>query len=183
MLVYDTGPGSTCYLWVQLATQDDILEREDDARAFLLGDPPEANFDVVARATMRQFYLAMQADFPPPQEFSGPLEFYGREQVAGRRGLPDADAVDMWNLNDEGDWELVGVQNAGDWKEWAILWSLHLLWRRKAGSAEDPLLARSEGYRLDAERAWKMVRVQVDRDYDALPDRQLNIRTPRLRRG
>ncbi len=172
-------------LHLQLATLDDICEREDDAKAFLLSDPPEVNFDVVALATMRQFYLNFQSIYPPPQRSRDPLAFPGSSplQVSGRRGLPDIDSVDLWRLNSEGDWEITGLQNAGDWKEWAIAWSLHLVWKRRAGSSDDPMLKRSMGYKVEARDAWMSVPVLVDSNLDRLPDRQIRTRTPKFRRG
>lgn len=181
----DTSEITGIELWVQLATLADIAEREDDARGFFLGDPPEVNFDVVALATMRKFYLGMQANFPPPQRTSAPLAFLDSSptQKAGRRGLPDSDGIDLWALNVENDWELVGLQNVGDWKEWAILWSLHLIWKRKAGGSEDPLFIRSESYKQEAKEAWRGVPVQVDIDHDKTPDREIVVETPLLERG
>lgn len=171
-------------LWVQLATLADISEREDDARAFFTEDPPERNFDVVALATMRQFYLNVQALFPPPQREVDPLALRAeREQIAGGSGRPDSDGPDLWALNGEGDWELVGLQNVSDWKEWAILWSLSILWKRKAGSAEDPMRERAAGYADDAAEAWAIVPVLVDKLRDRTPSRQVRRRAPLIRRG
>lgn len=176
---------STTRLWLELATMDDVMEREDDARTFLLRDPPEVNFSVISLAVMRRFYLLMQADIPPPQSTADPLSFPGTSpiQISGRRGLPDVDGTLLWTLNRENDWELTGLQNAGDWKEWAITYALHWLWKRKGGSQDDPNIARAAALLAEANDEWTIPPILVDADADRTPDREVRIRTSRLRRG
>ena len=67
-----TAATSTVVLYVQLATTQDLVEREERLRQFLLRDPPEIDFEVVARATLRAFYLGIQADYPPPVRLADP---------------------------------------------------------------------------------------------------------------
>lgn len=172
-------------LFVALATDKDI-ERRDDRIGGLLGESPaELNFSDVWDLTMREFYLRIQADYPPPAFVSDPLRFPGTGQVqtAGRRGLPDVDAIYLWHLNSEGDWELKGLDNPGDWRTWATLYSLHLIWDRKARSGDDELLARADRYLQDADRSWAMVPVLIDADGDRVPERAVRIRSMYIERG
>ena len=162
-------------LWVWLATLRDIEERESDAAAFFRGSAAMCPFETIALACMRQFYLNMQAIFPPPQRSGAPLALHGTGpgQIAGKRGLPDLDAVEFWSLNPEGDWELVGLQNAADFKEWAIAWCLGLIWKRQAGSMDDPVLRRSQLYHEEAADQWNLLPFQVDFERDGSPDREV----------
>jgi hypothetical protein len=168
-------------IWVQLATLADIEEREDDAGAFFRGSAAICSYDVIGRACMRQLYLNVQALFPPPQRAGAPLSLHGTSsvQIAGRRGLPDLDAPAFWSLNGEGDWELVGLQNVSDFKEWAIAWSLGLIWKRRAGSADDPMLRRSQLYFEEARDQWVLLPYLVDMDRDGTPEREVR-RSPRV---
>lgn len=185
VVVTSDAATSTVVLWVQLASEEDLREAEDDAQVFRLNDPPEVSFAKVAKRTMAQFYLLMASHYPQPQRMVDPLSYNGIEsgQVSGKSGLPDRDSQDMWTLNSEGDWELTGLQNPGDYKEWAIAWSLWLLWKRKAGSADDPVYGRALGYKDEAGEQWALVRPQVDSDRDGTPSRQIRRRTPTIRRG
>lgn len=172
-------------LIVQLATLEDLEEAEDKVTTFFTEDPPEQDFNNVARRVMSQFFKNIQRDFPPPQRDRAPFDLPSASpvQIDGARGRPDVDAVEIWSLNVENDWEIVGIQNPTDWKEWALNWTLYLLWKRKAGSAEDPMLARSETYRLQANSDWRDVPVLIDRSLDRTPDRQIRRRSRTISRG
>jgi len=172
-------------VFVALATDLDIERRDDRIRGLLGEDPAECDFSAVWDFVIREFYVRIQANFPPPAFVSDPLRFPGSGQVqtAGRRGLPDVHAIHLWHLNGEGDWELKGLENPGDWRTWATLYSLHLIWDRRARSGDDELVARADRYLSDSDRAWSMVPVLVDSDGDSVPERQVKTRSSYLTRG
>lgn len=172
-------------LFVALATDGDIERRDDRIKGLLGEEPAECDFSAVWDLTIREFYIRIQADFPPPAFVGDPLKFPGTSpvQTQGRRGMPDVHAIHLWHLNGEGDWELKGLENPGDWRTWATLYSLHLIWDRHARSGEDEIVARSDRYLQDSDRAWRMVPVLVDSDGDQVPERQVKTRTMYLERG
>ena len=184
-LVEDNAASSGVTIWVQLATLDDLKEREGDVDAFFTGSAALCPFETISRACMRQLYLNIQSLFPPPQRSAPPLSLRGAgpRQVAGRRGLPDLDATDFWSLNPEGDWELVGLQNISDFKEWAIAWSLGLIWKRKAGGDNDEMLKRSKSYFEEASDQFSLLPFLADFDRDGTPEREVRRTTPLIRRG
>jgi len=183
-LVAENTASDQVAIVVQLASLEDISRREEDAAAFFQGTAPILRFNTIAEACMRQLYLNVQATFPPPQRASAPLGLYSsNRQTAGKKGLPDVDAADFWSLNPEGDWELTGLQNVADFKEWAIAWTLAEMWERRAGSVDDPVLARSELYRDKASEQWALLPFLVDYDGDGTPEREVRRSTPLLGRG
>lgn len=184
-IISENTQSSVVGLFASLATFDDLRARDDRLREFLLRDPPEADFREVELATLRQFYLRIQADFPPPVGVGDPLAFPGTASIVeqGRRGIPEVYAYYLWSLNTEGDWELVGLENPGDFREWAILHSLAVIWERRARSREDPVLERAMLYHEQARSAWSLVPVLVDVDLDSLPERPVKRRTRYLERG
>ena len=182
--VESNAASASVIIWVQLATLADVEEAEDDAAAFFQGTAAIYPFAIVGRACMRQLYLNVQALYPPPQRAGAPLSLYGTgPQVAGKRGLPDRDATSFWSLNSEGDWELVGLQNIADFKEWAIAWSLGFIWKRRAGGSDDQLLERAQGYFEDAVQQWGLLPFLVDCDGDGAPERQVRRSSGLIGRG
>lgn len=184
-LAASNSASASVVIWVQLASLEDITEREDDAQAFFKGSSAMCQFEVISRACMRQLYLNIQALFPPPQRAGAPLSLHGTGplQIAGKRGLPDIDATEFWSLNPEGDWELVGLQNIADFKEWAIAWSLGLTWKRRAGGADDRMLKRSVAYFEEARDQWSLLPFMVDFDHDGTPEREVRRSSRMIGRG
>ena len=172
-------------LFLALATDRDIEQRDDRIAGLRGEEPDEVDFQAVWSQVMRRFYLGIQADFPPPQFASSPLHFPGASptQIQGKRGQPDVHAILLWHLNGEGDWELKGLQNPGDWRDWAILYSLFLIWDRKARSGDDGLVTRADRYLIDADRAWKMVPILLDSDGDQAPEREIRTKSVYINRG
>jgi len=134
---------------------------------------------------MREFNTRMAATFPPPVGIGDPLSWAPSGQEQGNRGLPDASAEYFWSLNRWGEWEITGLQNPGDYREWAIQQTLARVYYRKAraGDAEDPWWSRYLVAQDDADRLWGMIRPSVDVDQDGLPDRAPVVRSTRIRRG
>ena len=172
-------------LFVALATDRDIERRDNRINGLLSEEPAECNFEAVWDLTIREFYLRIQADYPTPMSVSDPLRFpgAGQVQIQGARGMPDVYALDLWRINGEGDWELKGLQNPGDWRTWATLYSLFLIWDREARSGDDNLIQRAQLYLDDSEKAWRRIPVLVDQDGDAIPEVQTRIRSAYLTRG
>ncbi len=172
-------------VYLALATDRDIEKRDDRIRGLLGEEPAEGDFRAVWELVIREFYLRIQADVPPPSFVGDPLRFPGTssQQTAGRSGLPDIRGVDLWHLNGEGDWEIKGLENVVDWRTWAIEYSLWLIWDRKARSGEDEIVARANRYLEDAKDSWQRVPYMVDSDRDEIADRPLTIRSMTLERG
>lgn len=172
-------------VFVALATQKDLERREDRVSGLLGEDPFELDFSAIYHEVMREFYTNIQATFPPPSYVGDPLNFPGTAPVVtqGNRGMPEVHALFLWYQNGEGDWELKGLENPGDWRTWAILYSLHLIWDRKARSGDDNIQARADRFLEDARRAWKKVPVMIDSDGDQVPERTVHTRTMYLERG
>lgn len=168
-----------------LAGIRDIEGAEDRLPAMRLRNPVEVDFDTIRLRVMQAFYRKFQALFPPPVSMSGPLDFAGSSplQLQGKSGLPDITAVDLWRMNNEGDYELVGLQNPGDYREWYVMQVLADIWRRKAGSEADPAFQKALFYDEKAKMAFKEVFPQVDIDRDGRPERPVRRRTGSMRRG
>lgn len=184
-VITDNAQNDNLTLWVELATLDDLRDREDQVISFFEGSAPLMRFRTISLACMRQLYLNIQAIYPPPQRAGAPLSLYGTSpaQIRGQGGLPDPDAQDFWSLNPEGDWELVGLQNIADFKEWAIAWSLGLTWKRRAGSVEDPVLKRAQLYFEEAAEQWSLLPFLVDFDRDGTPERKVRRASGLISRG
>jgi len=175
----------TFTVFLALATDQDLERRDDRISGLKLEDPAEEDFRDVWVEAMREFYIRIQSLYPPPAFVSDPLRFpgTGQTQTPGRLGLPEATSVALWHLTAEGTWELKGLENPTDWRTWAILYCLQVIWERKARSGDDGLLERAARYQEEAERAWERVPVMVDTDRNAVPERILQIRTMTLERG
>lgn len=173
-------------LWLWLASTQDLQEREDALLDWGLNtQPEEATLAAIHRATMRGFLLRLRDEYPTPSRAESLQRYPGTSPWVdpGRRGAVPVEVYYMWGLNVENNWELVGLQNPGDWREWAICHALSLVWRRRSRGADDPLEAKAEGYDRLAREEWSRVRAQIDTDYDATPDRPARTRSIRLGRG
>lgn len=161
----------------------DIREYDDRAEEMLING--EVDFEVALRQMMRAFLLQMAAEYPPPPGVSPPLRFVQTEIEEGVRGTPEWGAQYFWSLAGNGEWEMTGLQNPSDYRNWAIYKTLELVYDRKARSGDltDAVFARARYFEDRAMKAWKQARPWVDFDGDLLPDRQPKNRTPKLRRG
>ena len=134
---------------------------------------------------MRQFLVHFASIYPPPPGVSAPLRFTATEIEDGREGTPEWAAQYFWSLSGEGEWEMTGLQNAGDYRTMAVYKTLSIIYERKAraGDGTDPVFSRMEHFKERAMKAWYETRPWVDIDGDNLPDRAPKTRTSRLRRG
>ena len=172
-------------VYLALATDRDIEKRDDRIRGLLGEEPAECDFRAVWELVIREFYLRIQADIPPPSFTADPLRFpgTGSQQTGGRSGLPDLHALDLWHLNGEGDWEIKGLENVSDWRTWATEYSLWLIWDRKARSGEDEIGARADRYLADSRDSWQRVPYMIDSDRDEVADAPITIRSMTFERG
>lgn len=172
-------------VFVAFAGVRDIEGAEDHLGAMRLQEPTEVDFDSIRLRVMQRFYVLMQSVFPPPVAMQGPLDFADASpiQLRGSMGLPDITAVDLWSMNNEGDWELTGLENPGDYRLWFVAAALEDIWRRRAGSGADPAFQKAVYYEQRAMELFKQVLPNVDIDRDGLPERPVRRRTGTLRRG
>lgn len=176
---------ATLTLYVGLCGHEDIREHDDRINQLLEEDPAESDFYAVIRQALAQFLVLVQERYPPPVRVGDRLRYPGTAsmQEAGKFGLPEIHAVDLWALNSEGDWELVGLQNPTDYRQWAVYESLARIWRRRARSEEDPIMGRSRDYQAMADAEFERIPVVVDSDRDLLPEREVERRSVRWRRA
>lgn len=175
---------SSIVMSLALASEQDIFERED--RAKVMVNSERINFADILRATSRAFYTRIAERFPPPVSVGRSLGFPGSSpaQEAGRFGRPDAAAYYVWGMNVERAFELVGLNNPTDYREWAIQDSLARIWQAKAGGgAEDPMLSRAAWHIRSANDEWARITPWVDIDGDGGADRPARTKGIRLRRG
>jgi len=171
----------TVYYW--LCNGQDLREFDDEAESMLIEG--EVDFNVPLRECMRQFLIMLASIHPPPPGISPPLRFVATEIEDGREGTPEWVSQFFWTLTGTGDWELTGLQNATDYRSWAIYKTLEILYdrRARAGDTSDPVYTRARFFEQKAKELWYSIRPWVDIDRDQLPDRQPKIRSHRLRRG
>lgn len=183
--VYVNGgaSGTGRVLTLALASEQDLRERDDRIQGLLLDG--ESDFSVVLKATSRHFLTLMARRFSPHVTLGSPLRFMGGSPIVpqSKEGDPDQTSEFLWTLTGEGVFDLTGLQNPEDYREWAIYDSLSRVWRRKVRGADDPMLGVSEYYRGLAEHLWVDLVPWIDIDNDVLPDRPARIRSVRIRRG
>lgn len=178
-------------VYLTLAGNQDLVDHDDRIGHLLLeadasiGQTAETDFYKVLFQTSGEFYRRMKERYPPPVRTADPLRYPGTaSQVeAGRKGLADIASADLWLLNDEGDWELTGLQNPGDWRQWAVYETLARIWRRKGRSGEDAVITRSDQYQALAEIEFDRILPEVDVDRDSLPERQVKRKGRMFRRS
>lgn len=165
---------ATITLFPQLCSQEDIREREDRALELLLEDPAETALTSILTAVSRAFLLEFSNRYPPPSRSSNTLRLSGTtlSVESGSLGELDQIAQSLWALNGESDWELVGLQNPGDYREWAILQSRAIAWDRRGRGEEDTVTARGASLFRQADRAFNRVQPLVDVDRDTTPERE-----------
>jgi len=171
-------------LSLMMASELDLSEREDRLRSMLNVD--RVNFADISRATSRAFYTKMSERFPPPVSIGRSLGFPGSspDQEAGRFGRPDAAAFYLWTMNGEGAFEMTGLVNPTDYREWAIQDSLSRIWQAKAGGgAEDPMLSRAAWHIRAANDEWARITPWVDIDANGTPDRPARTKSVKIRRA
>ena len=98
-------------LFLALATQLDLEERDNRLRGLLLED--EVDFSVIMKATSREFLTLMSARFPPSVSLGSPLRFMGGSPLVpqGKHGDPD-------QVSAESGRAACGRQSAPSWRGW-----------------------------------------------------------------
>tara|TARA_Y100001972_G_C7662553_1_gene334401 strand:+ start:2626 stop:3435 length:810 start_codon:yes stop_codon:yes gene_type:complete len=170
-------------LILALATDLDLRERDD--RLYGLHIEGETDFSVILTATSREFLTKIASKYPPTVNMGAALRYPGATPAvpSGSSGEPSSLTEFMWTLRTDGVWDLTGMQNPEDYKEWAIYDGLFRIWQRKVRSEEDPTLGVAIYYRRLADACWEKIMPWVDIDYDTLPDRPARVRSVRMRRG
>lgn len=174
-------PGMEIRVW--LCSEEDLRENEDALDGLFISGEVRAN--VALRKTVREFLTRMAADYPPPPCSVNPILYTSPIVEGGRRGAVEWTAECFWTLNQRGQWELTGLQNPEDYREWAINQTLAFLYYRKsrAGNPNDPWFSRWQATTMEADRQWSLVKPWLDWDRDTQPDRQPRVRNVRVRRG
>ena len=179
----DISAGQVIILYVYLCDEQDLRESDELVTGLLIAN--EVRFDVLLRKTMREFLTRMGSIFPPPPSIGHPLRWEPPVVEHGSRGDQPWMAQFFWGLNYKGSWEVVGLQNPDDYREWAIQQTLAFGYERKAraGDASDPMFSRFVSKQRQADVLFATIKPWVDVDRDLLPDRQPKIRSQRIRRG
>ena len=175
------GAGSTIVLWVALASPKDLADRDRDITAFQLAD--HHDLWPVVRSTMRTFLIRIQEVFPPVPKTSATLRAYRSPTSRGSRGDVGDLILFLWSENRSGEFELVGLQNPGDWREWAIFDSLTKAWQQNTRGPEGAIGLQAEQYQIQAEREFRRPVARVDVDRDQSPEGPLRTGSFRLERG
>ena len=175
------SPFATLYVW--LCSELDLREQADDLGGLLLKN--ETDFSVPLKQTMREFVTRFSAKFPPPPSVGAPLRWQPSAVEQGNKGEQEYNAQFFYSLNRKGQWEITGLQNPDDYREWAIQQTLAKLYYRKVRSADpaDPWWTRYLVAQEQADRLWTLIKAWVDLDQDGFPDREPKIRSIRVRRG
>lgn len=178
---------TSALLFVQLASVLDVRERDDRIGNLMAEDPAELDFRVLCLAVSRDFLTRIAERYPPAARTGRGLAMPGGSplQDGARYGNPTDDAsAAFWTLNRENEWELTGLQNPGDYREWAILATLALIWERKAQAVEgDAYTQRADRYRGLAAEAWARVIPWASMANDGAPDRPVTTGSMTIRRG
>ena len=129
--------------------------------------------------------LAIAELYPVPTRSTPSDTFPGTGLLveAGRDGEVPDDAYALWALNVEGEYELVGLENPGDYRRWATSMTLHLLWDSRSVDDEDPSGRRAMSHLRKASRRWKAVTPLVDSDRDNLPEHGIRTSSLSIGRG
>lgn len=174
----NASPTEGVELWVAIATPDFIRGREDRFDELKLEDPLEvSDFENIRISTLRRLYLEIQARFPPYACVGDALSSTGKRKQQGKFGDFEDIARRLWRVNNERTFELAGLQNPGDWLEWAITYGRRLAWeRRRRGGQEDQVAQLIDDLEKQAEkdfdRVWPWVDVGADGDADRIVQRK-----------
>ena len=169
-------------LVVQLCTEQDLRNAEDRLEGLLLRD--ETNFNDAIRRTGVEFYTLVQAKIRPEVTTGSQLHVTGGSRAtAGRSGEPELIALSLWTLNREHCWELTGLANPEDFREWAVQDALGRIWLRRAHGGDDGKTQRALLYQQAADRLWGLLSLWVDHDQDLTPDRPALTRSIRIGRA
>lgn len=181
------GESDIIDLVVSLVTDANIQEHIDRSSSLRLEQPPESSdFANIQLRVMREFYIRMQDWFPPASCLDDALESFRISPAVepGRHGQAEEISQFLWNINRRRRFELVGLQNPLDYKEWAAWTALWMIWdRRVTGGELDEKFQRVLQLERRAEMSWRRVRPWIDIDKDKQPDRQAFRSGIRLERG
>lgn len=171
----------TLYVW--LCSEQDLRENADDLQGLLLSN--ETDFGVCLKQSMREFLARFSAKWPPPPSHGAPLRWSPSYLEAGSHGDQEIYASDYWSLNRRGQWEITGLQNPDDYREWGIQQTLAKIYHRRARTHDesDPWFSRFISSQREANRLWKTIKANVDSNRDGIPERATKTRSVRIRRG
>lgn len=167
--------GAIVQLYVSLASAKDTRGREDRLDEFKDEDPNEvSDFEDIQRSVLRAFYLRLFAIYPPESLQGNPLSFAPEYEIqqAGIFGQVDPSSIRLWTLNVENDYELTGLQNPGDYREWAVTMFQRFAWERRIRGGElDEAQQRVNVLLTQEALAFKGVRPMIDCTQTGRPDR------------
>ena len=175
------NPPVTLFIW--LCSEQDLREQEDNVSGLQLDN--ETDLSVVLQQTMREFLTRMSGIFQPPPSLGADNRWSPSLIEAGNKGDVGHSAQFLWQLNSRGQFELTGLHNPSDYREWAIQQTLAKANYRKAraGDLNDPWWTRFVIAQQEADRLFTLIKPVVDIDQDTFPDRHLKVRSIRVRRG
>lgn len=176
---------ATIAVQVLLATLQDIQEAEDKLEELRPHGSPSmaASFADIGKLVMRQFITDMARIYPPQRSTSDGTSYITGRQPNGSKGLPERMALAIWGMGVDRRFEVVGIDPRA-YREWAVRWSLYLLWRRKSGGGDDPRVLKAEWWKRQAEEAGlDAMAPYVDMDGDDTPDGPAEITQVTFRRG
>ena len=168
-------------LWLALASQRDLELSEDQVQHFLLQSPVEVDLLAPIQDCMRVFLQRMKRRYRPTQGTGNPFMAVSPAVEPALEGLPEDLSQDLWTSSLDKYDELTGLENPQEYREWARLHTLAILWRRlvRDGPENDPAARMHNFYAAQAESAWsELAEAFVDADRDRLSDRQISTYNP-----
>lgn len=175
---------ATIILYLALVSETDLAEAED--RLSALRNTKDIDFGPSIRETTRAFIRGIAKRIPPPILTGDGLRFSGSTPIreAGRQGRTDDSAIGLWSLNVDRLYEITGLANVSMYAEWAREDTLFRIWKMKAaGGGGDSMLQRADYHRLLAAAEWKTITPWVVASSTREPDRPVQVRSMRARRG
>lgn len=170
-------------VWFFLANEADLVRKDNQLMSMLLRG--EVDFLDPMYDTMREFLTRMSALFPPPPTIGSPNAFVPGPIEGNFQGKQEWYGQFFWGVNARGEFEIVGLQNPGDYHLWFVNQCLAKIYARKArtGDANDPIYSRQVAFQREADRLWALTKPWVDVDRNHVGDRQPKVRNIRLSRG
>ncbi len=176
-------PAIPLTVWFFLANEADLLRKDNQLKSMLIRG--EVDFLEPMRDTMREFLTRMGSVYPPPPTVGYPNDYQPTPVETNQQGKAEWYAQFFWSVNARGEFEVTGLQNPGDYRQWFLNQCLALIYSRKAriGDGTDPVYSRQVAFQVEANRLWTLVKPWVDVDRNQVADRQPKTRNVRLSRG
>jgi len=185
VVVNKAGSTSSIDLIVTLVTLNDLEEAVDRVQELQLETYTENNFLSIQRKVMRSFYIKLLKIYPPSPNLGDPLRFYRtRRPGPGKKGELEVYAEFLWRRNGRSRFEMVGLQNVTDYKDWAITEATWRIWdRRVEGGELDEKFQRVLQLKQQAKHEFSEVDPWIDVDRNRSADRIAKTSSIRFERG